>query len=205
LDYFDVADEFRLTIPPPKEEPGKPPLPPPNPAPQAERDVWKRKLSDRPWPASAKRYVDKLKPIFAAEKVPPELVWIAEVESSFDPRAKSPMGASGMFQLMPATARQYGVSLSPFDRRLQPEESARAAAQYLKALHTRFKDWQLALAAYNAGEGTVQGILDKRKATSFDAISSRLPAETQLYVPKVEAVLMRREGVKLNQLKAPAA
>jgi membrane-bound lytic murein transglycosylase D len=145
--------------------------------------------------------VPKLKSIFSSEGVPPELVWIAEVESSFDPRVRSPAGAAGMFQLMPATAKRYGLRTTwPFDQRLTPEPSARAAAEYLHYLHAHFKDWRLAVAAYNAGEGTVQNLLTRRTARTYDAIASKLPAETQMYVPKVEATLLRREGVKLAQL-----
>ena len=203
LDYLDVADEFRLIIPPPKGVPGQPPPPVPNPTPKMEREVWGKKLAKRPWPEDAKLYVPKLKPIFAAQKVPPELVWIAEVESSFDRRARSPAGAAGLFQLMPATAKRYGLSTWPLDHRYRPEESAQAAARYLGYLHGEFKDWRLALAAYNAGEGTVQKLLKERKAKSFDAIATQLPAETQMYVPRVEATLARREGVTLGQLRMP--
>ena len=102
-----------------------------------------------------------LKPVFADEQAPSELVWIAEVESSFDPQARSPAGAAGLFQLMPATARRFGLKTWPLDQRLNPEKSARAAAKYLDYLHGRFKDWRLALAAYNAGEGTVQKLLHR--------------------------------------------
>jgi len=201
LDYLDVADELRIKIPPPKSKPGAPPKPIPNPSPQLERQIWIEKLSDRPWPATAKPYVSRLKPIFSAQKVPPELVWLAEVESSFDPRARSPSGAAGLFQLMPDTAKRFGLRVRPFDQRLAPDESAIAAAKYLQYLHRHFNDWRLALAAYNAGEGTVQNLLNRHKAHTFDEIATRLPAETQLYVPKVEATILRREGLKLNQLR----
>jgi membrane-bound lytic murein transglycosylase D len=67
-----------------------------------------RKVSGGPWPARAKEYVPELKPVFAAQKIPPELVWVAEVESSFDRRALSPAGAVGLFQLMPDTAKRFG-------------------------------------------------------------------------------------------------
>jgi peptidoglycan lytic transglycosylase D len=200
MDYLEAADEFRLIVPAPNAEPGKPPPPIPNPQPAQEREIWVRKLSTRPWPKEAKPYVSQLKPVFAAEKVPTELVWIAEVESSFDPRARSPAGAAGLFQLMPATAKQYGLRTWPFDQRLKSEESARATAQYLAYLHGRFKDWRLTLAAYNAGEGVVQRLLERHKAGTYDAIATHLPAETQLFVPKVEATVLRREGVKLSQL-----
>jgi membrane-bound lytic murein transglycosylase D len=203
LDYLDTADELRLRIPAPKREPGQTSAPPVNPKPQLEREVWIKKLSDRPWPDEAKPYVPRLKEIFVEQKVPPELVWIAEVESSFDRRARSPAGAAGLFQLMPGTAKQYGLSTWPFDERYQAEESGRAAAKYLDALYRKFRDWRLALAGYNAGDATVQNLLKRYKATSYDAIATHLPAETQLYVPKVEAVLLRREGVKLSELSRP--
>ena len=203
LDYLEVAEQFRRSIPPPKVKPGQPPKPVPNPPPKMEREIWVKKLADRPWPDGAKRYVSRLKPIFATQKVPPELVWVAEVESSFDPRARSPAGAAGLFQLMPATAKRYGLRTWPLDQRLRPDDSARAAAKYLDDLHTRFKDWRLALAAYNAGEGTVQRLLQQHKARTFDAIATHLPAETQMFVPRVEATLALREGLKLNQLRVP--
>ncbi len=203
FDYLDTANELPLIIPAPKPEAGKPPPPIPNPPPTLEREIWIKKISDRPWPDKAKPYVSKLKPVFAKENVPPELVWIAEVESSFDSRARSPAGAAGMFQLMPNTAKRYGLRSWPFDQRLDSETSARAAAKYLNYLYDRFKDWRLALAAYNAGEGTVQKLLDRSKLKAYDAIAIRLPAETQMYVPKVEATLLRREGIKLADLPAP--
>jgi membrane-bound lytic murein transglycosylase D len=205
LDYLDVADQFRLIIPPPKVEPGKPPKPRTNPTPDQERKVWTQKLSERPLPKAAEPYIGTLKPVFVEEHIPPELIWVAEVESSFDPRARSPAGAAGLFQLMPATARRFGLRLLPFDQRLKPEESARATAKYLRFLHSQFGDWRLALAAYNAGEGTVQKLLTHSRQHTFDAISPKLPAETQMFVPRVEAVVLRREGLTLQQLSATRA
>jgi membrane-bound lytic murein transglycosylase D len=203
MDYLDVADEIQLTIPPPSAETNQPPQPVPNPPPQKERELWVKQVSVSPWPELANEYVPELKPIFTAQKIPPELVWVAEVESGFDRRALSPAGAAGMFQLMPATARRFGLSLWPRDQRYQTEPSANASAQYLKYLHDRFKDWRLALAAYNAGEGRVQKLLDRYKTDSYDAIAEHLPAETQMYVPRVEAILLQREGANLEQLSAP--
>lgn len=198
LDYFDVAEDFRRSVPAPKLTPGEKPKPLPNPSPEAERRSWQKKLNDRDWPKGAKELVPTLKPIFAKEGVPTELVWVAEVESGFNPDACSPVGAAGLFQLMPATAKRFGLGKSWFrDQRYQPEPSARAAAQYFKYLHKQFGDWQLALAAYNSGEGTVMRLLEKHNAKSFDAIATRLPAETQMFVPKVEATILRREGKEL--------
>jgi len=202
---MDVAERLGELAPPsPKPEPGRAPAPPATPEPQSVREIWIKKIAGQPWPPGAKRYVSTLKPVFIARKVPPELVWIAEVESSFDPRARSPAGAAGLFQLMPETARQYGLRTWPIDQRLKPEPSAGAAARHLKNLHAHYNDWRLALAAYNAGEGKVDRLLARQKIKTYDNIAKHLPAETQLYVPRIEATLLRREGLKLSQLRAPA-
>ena len=202
LDYFDVADELKAATPTPMPLPGTNQPPPlPNPTFASEQEIWIKKVSPRPWPADAAKYVPKLKAIFAEARVPEAFVWLAEVESGFDARALSPAGALGMFQLMPATAKELGLSLWPFDQRKQLEPSARAAANYLRQLHEKFGDWRLAVAAYNAGPGTVDKWLKRRHATSFEAIATHLPAETQLYVPKVEATILKREGLELEKLK----
>jgi membrane-bound lytic murein transglycosylase D len=200
LDYFEVAEQLRKNQLPPKTVPGEPPKPPPNPSPAVEQKAWKAELSDREWPKGATELVPKLKPIFVAEQVPEQLVWVAEVESGFNPEARSPVGAAGLFQLMPETAEDLGLRRWPRDQRYQPTPSAQAAARYLKRLHSKFGDWRLALAAYNAGEGRVRGLLDRNQARNFDSIATQLPAETQMFVPKVEATILRREGVSLSKL-----
>jgi len=205
MDYLDVAEEIRQTAPPPPKITNPPPQIILNPPAQKERELWVTKESGRPWPPAAKAYVSELKPVFAARNVPPELVWVAEVESSFDRRAESPAGAAGLFQLMPDTARRFGLSLWPRDQRYQAIPSAEASADYFRYLYDRFQDWRLVMAAYNAGEGTVQKQLTARKAHNYDGIATHLPAETQMYVPRVEAVLLEREGLKLEQLAPPQA
>jgi membrane-bound lytic murein transglycosylase D len=204
LENLEVAERLRELNPVPRPAPGKPPKPPINPSPTQVRELWIKKVSKRPWPEKAKSYVAALKPIFQDRKVPPELVWIAEVESSFDPRARSPAGAAGLFQLMPATARRYGLRTWPLDQRLKAEPSAGAAAQYLKYLYNHYHDWRLALAAYNAGEGTIDKLLSRFQAKTYDDIARQLPAETQLYVPRVEGTLQRREGLQLSELRIPS-
>jgi len=203
MEYLDVADEIRQAAPPPPPTTNQPPPIINNPTPQKERALWVTHETGRPWPAAAKSYVAELKPVFAAQKIPPELVWVAEVESGFDPRAASPVGAAGLFQLMPDTARRFGLSLWPLDQRYQAVPSAKASAEYLKYLYSRFQDWRLAVAAYNAGEGTIQKQLTRHAAARYDEIAGHLPAETQMYVPRVEAVLLQREGATLEQLPPP--
>jgi membrane-bound lytic murein transglycosylase D len=195
LDYLEVSDDLRRAQPPPRT--GTTPAPPTS---EAQRTAWDKQLETRPLPAAAQTYVPRLKPLFAERGTPPSLVWLAEVESSFNPQARSPAGAAGLFQFMPATARSLGLALAPEDERLHPERSGRAAATYLAYLHGRFADWRLALAAYNAGETRVNNLLVQSKTRDYAVIAPKLPAETQLYVPKMEAVLRKRENVELTAL-----
>lgn len=170
------------------------------PSPQDTRDLWMSVMRRRAPPKQADDYLSDIKPIFQSEKVPAELVWLAEVESAFDPHAKSPVGAVGLFQLMPDTAKSLGLSTWLPDERRNAKKNARAAAQYLQYLHDRFGNWQLALAAYNAGPTRVSRLLRQSDTYSYDAISHQLPSETRDYVAKVEATLLVREGVELASL-----
>lgn len=198
LNDFAVAQELKAMTPVP---PGtNAPARPPNPSYAMEQEIWINKLAPSPWPQPARLVVPQLKQIFAEERVPPPLVWIAEVESGFDARACSPVGAVGLFQLMPSTAKDLGLRLWPFDQRKQLDPSAHAAAKYLRQLHAQFGDWRLAVAAYNCGPGTVQRWLQRYRTRSYSVIAPFLPAETQMYVPKVEATILRREGVSLKKL-----
>lgn len=190
LDYIEAAREMAQPPPP------KPPVIPPGQF-IPHYDLWLRRLQARPRPALAGKYAGLLHPVFAAGGVPGELVWLAEVESGFNPTALSPAGARGLFQLMPATARELGLRTTLPDERTNPVKSAGAAARMLRGLHARFGDWPLALAAYNAGAGRVQRTLDRQKARTFAEIASALPVETRMYVPKVLAVLRVRTGVSL--------
>jgi membrane-bound lytic murein transglycosylase D len=152
-------------------------------------------VRNRPLPANAATLMPKLQAAFVAEGVPAELAWLAEAESSLNPMARSPVGAKGLFQFMPETAKAMGLSTFMPDERTHPEKSARAAARYLKSLHGKFGNWALALAAYNAGEGRVGRTLTKHGAKSYTAIADALPAETRMYVPKVCALIATRAGV----------
>jgi membrane-bound lytic murein transglycosylase D len=164
------------------------------------KQVWLRKLANRPAPARSAALLPDLKRAFQAEGVPAALVWQAEAESTFNPAARSPAGAVGLYQFMPATAQQFGLSLTPQDERLDALKNARAAAKYLKLLHRRFGDWPLALAAYNCGQGRVAGVLGKTGGRTFDDIHDKLPAETRMYVPKIAALVQLRENADIERL-----
>lgn len=164
---------------------------------------WHKKLARRAAPPNAAALIPRLKKVFQSEGLPPELVWMAEVESSLNPAARSPVGALGLFQLMPATARRFGLRTGLFDERKNPEKNARAAAQYLKFLYHTMGSWPLALAAYNAGEGRVGKLVKRNKQASFEGIADDLPLETQMYVPKVMALVALRENTAPEKLPGP--
>jgi len=132
--------------------------------------------------------------ILRQEGLPEQLVAVALIESGFNPLAESPKGARGLWQLMPDTARHFGLNPDgPFDERLDPVRSTVAAACYLRQLYSLWGDWRLTLAAYNASPGRVQEALARSGARSFFAAARLrlLPEETQRYVPKVLAAARR--------------
>jgi len=123
--------------------------------------------------------------------MPTELAFLPLVESSFNPLAMSPVGASGLWQFMPATGRQYGLEQTWwYDGRRDVTDATRAALDYLENLYGQFGDWSLALAAYNWGEGNVSRAIARVRARgeepTFENIN--MPAETRSYVPKLLAV-----------------
>src|SRR5690606_35195769 len=181
LDFLDAAEEVQEQPPPPQ--------------PQYTQAYGQETLGARPRPKLAERYMPVFKKAFAEKGVPPELAWLSEVESSLNLQARSPVGAYGPFQFMPATAERFGLRIGSPDERAHPRKSAEAAASYLKILYKRFGSWPLALAAYNAGEGRVGRALEASGASSFEQLSASLPAETRMYVPKVLATVAAREGV----------
>lgn len=126
--------------------------------------------------------------ILVEEGLPVELLGVAKVESNFNPFAVSPKGAAGLWQFMPTTARRYGLRVDAFhDERFDVQKATRAAGRYLRDLYTQFGNWPLALAAYNAGEDTVQRAIDHAENRNFNSIdrAGLLPAETRAYVPAV--------------------
>jgi hypothetical protein len=167
---------------------------------------WRQLLQNRPIPSGASRYEDMVKKVFAGHGLPPELVWMAEVESAWNPKAESPVGAKGLFQLMPETARSLGLNVgNNSDDRVDPRKNADAAARYLKKLHQRFGSWDLAVAAYNGGEGRVSRAMKSAGARQgFSKVSGKLPRETRMYVPKVFVTIGLREKIDPGGLPTPA-
>ena len=123
--------------------------------------------------------------------MPTELALLPFIESAFNPQAMSSAKASGMWQFMPLTGREFSLKQNVFrDDRRDVLASTRAALDYLGRLHRMFGDWHLALAAYNWGEGSVKRAIKRNQAAGLptDYLSLKMPEETRYYVPKLQAV-----------------
>ena len=141
-----------------------------------------------------------LAPILQEEGIPYEIAALVLVESGGQPTALSPKGARGIWQFMPDTARRFGLTITnETDDRLDVLKSTRAAARYLRDLHTQFGDWPLVLAAYNVGEMVVHNAVLRSGSKDFALLSSKrlIPTETRAYVPAVMAAsrLLTGNGV----------
>ena len=124
-------------------------------------------------------------------QMPTELALLPFIESAFNPQAVSSAKAAGMWQFMPATGRDFALKQNVFrDDRRDVLASTRAALDYLQRLHGMFGDWHLALAAYNWGEGSVGRAIAKNQRAGLPTgyLDLNMPAETRLYVPKLQAV-----------------
>lgn len=137
-------------------------------------------------------FVPRFQRTLEAEGLPPELAYLPIVESHFKNTSLSHAGAAGLWQFMPRTAKRYGLRVDRcIDERRDPQLATQAAARYLGDLYDRFEDWHLALAAYNAGEGTVSRALRENGVDDYWAMAARglLPRETCHFVPKFLAAV----------------
>jgi transglycosylase-like protein with SLT domain len=128
-------------------------------------------------------YREDAQRIFREEGVPVDLIWLAQVESVWQPTAVSPVGASGIWQFMPATAERFGMSATGDERdeRMDFDKATRGAAKYLRWLGNRYDgNWPLAIGAYNCGEGAMDRAIAKAGVADFWTISRAgyLPKET---------------------------
>ena len=155
------------------------------------------------------RYREMAERIFRQEGVPTDLVWLAQVESGWNPYAFSSAAAKGIWQFIPATGSRFGLMQNYWvDERSNPEKSTRAAAKYLKWLSDRYKgDWTLALAAYNTGEGNVDSAIARAGTRDFWRLHSAgfMASETRNYVPAILAVITIAKNAKKYGFEVPPA
>jgi hypothetical protein len=137
-------------------------------------------------------YLPMIKKIFREYGLPDDLAYLAMIESGFNPNARSPAGACGLWQFIKGTGRRYGLVINnQVDERFDPEKSTRAAARYLLDLYKQFGSWYLAAASYNCGEGRVQKELSKGNHNFWELSANKcLPTETKNYVPQMIAAII---------------
>lgn len=129
-------------------------------------------------------YFPLIDKIFTDYNLPVELKYVTIVESALQLHVKSNVGAAGIWQFMPATARLLKLTINDkLDQRLDPVLATHAAAKYFQILYGMFGDWSLAIAAYNCGEYKIKEILENTNAKDFWEIKKYLPRQTQLFIP----------------------
>jgi membrane-bound lytic murein transglycosylase D len=132
-----------------------------------------------------------------AHGMPKDLLYLAMVESGFNPRATSPAAAAGIWQFIPGTGRKFGLRIDRFvDERRDPWKSTQAAIVYLSSLYQEFGDWRLAMAAYNCGENCVERAI--RRSGMNDYWHIGLPRETRNYVPRIFAAAILAKNPKAH-------
>ncbi|MBO0725546.1 MAG: lytic transglycosylase domain-containing protein, partial [Blastocatellia bacterium] len=140
------------------------------------------------------RFLEMAQKIFKEEGVPQDIVWLGQVESAWSPVARSWAAAVGLWQFIPDTGSRYGLRQDYYvDERSSFEKATRASARYLKWLADRYDgNWELAMAAYNSGEGRIDSAIARSGYADFWEIYSRglIPQETRNYVPNILAVIL---------------
>lgn len=142
------------------------------------------------WLKRSGRYQEMIQAELRERRLPEDLIWVAMIESGFDPTARSPAGAVGLWQFMPATGAVYGLQQTRYlDQRKNPRLSTQAAAHHLRDLYLRFGNWDLALAAYNMGYEQLLDRIDRYGTSDFNELARQeaIPSETAAYVPKIGA------------------
>lgn len=144
-------------------------------------------------------------PIFekylAQYNLPTDLKYLAVVESALIPTAKSPVGATGLWQFMGPTANDLRLKRDEWlDERMAPEKATEAACKHLRYLYGVFHDWELVLAAYNWGAGNVQRVMKRTGKKNFWELYPNMPAETRNYVPTFTAIMYSMKYAKEHNL-----
>jgi membrane-bound lytic murein transglycosylase D len=143
------------------------------------------------WLRRSGRYRESIRKVFRKKGLPEDLTWLAMIESGFEPIARSPVGAMGLWQFMPDTGKIYGLSQDRWvDQRMSFAASTEAAADFLADLYRRFGSWDLAMAGYNMGYGGVLSAVRRYNTNDYWALAKlegSFPWETTLYVPKILA------------------
>jgi membrane-bound lytic murein transglycosylase D len=145
------------------------------------------------WLKRSARYFPYIEGRLREAGLPDDLKYVAVAESALRPQAYSWAHASGIWQFVDGTGRRYGLRVSPaWDERRDPERATAAALAYLRDLHARFRDWPLALAGYNAGEGRVVSAQREQGVSEYYQLA--LPAETERYVFRILAAKLILEA-----------
>lgn len=166
------------------------------------KDVFQR------WLDQSARYIPLMQQVFREKNLPEDLVYVAMIESGFNPHAVSWAKAVGPWQFMPHTGKLYGLKIDWWvDERKDPVKSTHAAAEHLKDLYNLFGSWPLALASYNAGAGKVQrAVLKSRSEDFWDLKASRyIRKETKNYIPKYMAATIIAKNPEAYGFTIPVA
>ena len=158
------------------------------------------------------RYMKLARQIFKEEGVPVDITWLGQVESAWQPKAVSWAAASGLWQFVPGTGRQFGLKQTAWiDERNSFEQATRASARYLRSLASHYNgNWELAMGAYNTGQGNIDRAISRAGTANFWAIYPYIAQETRNYVPWILATILiakspEKYGFKGIRADAPLA
>ena len=152
------------------------------------------------WLRSSGKYRNLIQMELRKANLPTDLLYVAMIESGFDPTAESSASAVGVWQFIPDTGRTYGLTINEIiDERRDPIRSTQAAITYLKKLYLEFGNWHLAIAAYNAGENRIYKAIDQYGTINYWELCNKeaLAKETREYVPKILALSILDRNAKL--------